>query len=102
MARELGSESGRAAAASPSRWEKAVRKSSEMRLNSENTSASEAEWLWEAAGEATEMWRGGGGGSSKGSGLGVIRVKLVKGSAFGNGDVELELIFELLVKMGDL
>lgn len=97
MARELGSESGRAAAGSPPRWAKAVLKSSEMRLNSDNTSASEAEWLREAAGG----WRGGGGGSSSGSGLGVIRVKLVKGSAIGNGDVRLELIFQLLVKIGD-
>lgn len=98
MARELGSESGREAAGSPPRWAKAVLKSSEMRLNSDNTSASEAEWLREAAGEAAGGWRGGGGGSSSGSGLGVIRVKLVKGSAVGNGDVKLELIFQLLLR----
>lgn len=93
MARALGSESGRAAEASPPRWAKAVLKSSEMRLNSDNTSASEAEWLREAAGGSRG---GGGGGSSSGSGLGVIRVKLVKGSGIGNGDV----ILQQLVKIG--
>lgn len=69
MASEFRLESGRAAA-SPSRWPKAVRKSSEMRLNSVNTSAPEAEGGM------------GGGFSSTGSGLGVIRVRLVGGSAF--------------------
>lgn len=76
MASEFGLESGRAAA-SPSRWPKAVRKSSEMRLNSVYTSAPEAE----GAGEAAERGRGGGF-SSTGSGLGVIRVRFVEGSAF--------------------
>lgn len=88
IARESGWESGSAEAA-PSVWLKALRKSSEMRLNSEYTSA-------EGGGEAAGGWNCGGF-SSTGSDLGVTRVKLVGGSAFGNGEFEFELISELLV-----